>query len=374
MHWTTCARSSRASRTTRSAHPRALTRPAHSWPRPLEDGTAARRSTRSNWRSGINRTRSGLWHDDATRRRSRWAGRRSYSRNRRNGASTFSRDRSSRNSRFCSRSTCRSRSGSGWRIDRSYRSRSNRSRRRSGCLYRLSSRGSGNGSSRCRSRRDDRGPRYNRSSGRRSDSDGRLRDHWPNRRPAGNRRSSYRGTGSARRSNNIRPLPWQRNDPARSNHIGSVGRRCAGSGDRNSAGRSSRYRRAHRSSAGNYRRRSNHDCLRTRWRRIAGVLFSLLALQNCLQGVSGLGDLGQVKPRLGIRRRSARGRTTASAVEVSADPFRLVGLDRTGVRLTRYPERLERIENRPALYFQFTCQIIDSNFAHPSLFSCSLRR
>ncbi len=31
-------------------------------------------------------------------------------------------------------------------------------------------------------------------------------------------------------------------------------------------------------------------------------------------------------------------------------------------------DRFERVQNWPALYFQFPCQIVDSNFAHPSLF------
>jgi hypothetical protein len=102
-------------------------------------------------------------------------------------------------------------------------------------------------------------------------------------------------------------------------------------------------------------------------------LFSLLPLQDRLQRIAGLGYLRQVKLRLRVRSRLIRGHTAVAAVEVGADPLGLVLLDRTGVRLSRYANRLERVEDRPALYFQFPRQIVDSNFAHPSLFSCSLR-
>jgi hypothetical protein len=37
------------------------------------------------------------------------------------------------------------------------------------------------------------------------------------------------------------------------------------------------------------------------------------------------------------------------------------------VRLAGDANCLERIENGPAFYFKFACQIVDSNFAHPSL-------
>ena len=50
----------------------------------------------------------------------------------------------------------------------------------------------------------------------------------------------------------------------------------------------------------------------------------------------------------------------------------LIGLDGAGVRLSSDANGFERIQNRPALYFQFSRQIVDSNFTHPSLFA-SLR-
>ena len=43
--------------------------------------------------------------------------------------------------------------------------------------------------------------------------------------------------------------------------------------------------------------------------------------------------------------------------------------------LSGHADCFERVQNWPALYFQFPCQIVDSNFAHPSLFVlAALRR
>jgi hypothetical protein len=70
--------------------------------------------------------------------------------------------------------------------------------------------------------------------------------------------------------------------------------------------------------------------------------------------------------------RLACARAAVSTVEVAAHLLCLIGLDGAGVRLSCDTDRFQRIENRPALYFQFSCQIVDSNFAHPSLFA-SLR-
>jgi hypothetical protein len=117
--------------------------------------------------------------------------------------------------------------------------------------------------------------------------------------------------------------------------------------------------------------RSSDDCRGAR-RRSFGSSLSLLALEDGLEGVAGLGDLGEVKLRLDLSRLSACARGAASTIEVAAHLFGLIGLDGAGVRLSCNPDRLKRIENRPALYFQFSCQIVNSNFAHPSLFA-SLR-
>jgi len=54
------------------------------------------------------------------------------------------------------------------------------------------------------------------------------------------------------------------------------------------------------------------------------------------------------------------------------DPFGLVGFDGAGVGLSGHADCFERVQDWPALDFQFPCQIVDSNFAHPSLFT-SLR-
>jgi hypothetical protein len=43
------------------------------------------------------------------------------------------------------------------------------------------------------------------------------------------------------------------------------------------------------------------------------------------------------------------------------------------MRLSRHADRFKRIQNGLALYFQFSCQIVNANLRHPSLFA-SLRR
>jgi hypothetical protein len=117
-------------------------------------------------------------------------------------------------------------------------------------------------------------------------------------------------------------------------------------------------------------RRSDHRP----WRRRSGLCggLGLLALKDGLEGIPRLGDLGEVKLRLHLGGRLCGTRSTISAAEVAAHLVSLIGLDRAGVRLSSDTDRFKRIENRPALYFQFSCEIVDSNFAHPSLFA-SLR-
>jgi hypothetical protein len=62
------------------------------------------------------------------------------------------------------------------------------------------------------------------------------------------------------------------------------------------------------------------------------------------------------------------------ATQIVAHFFGLIGLDRTGVRL-RFGDanRRQSIQNGLALDFQLSCKIVDSNFAHPSLFVSSAR-
>jgi hypothetical protein len=62
----------------------------------------------------------------------------------------------------------------------------------------------------------------------------------------------------------------------------------------------------------------------------------------------------------------------AAIFKVVPDPFGLVGFDGAGVGLPGYADCFERIEDWPAFDFQFSRQIINSNFTHPSLFA-SLR-
>ena len=116
------------------------------------------------------------------------------------------------------------------------------------------------------------------------------------------------------------------------------------------------------------RRRGRDYGLRA-WRRggSRGGL-GLFALEDGFEGIAGLGDVLEVEARLGFDDGFGGGWATA-ALEVGADLLGLVFLDRTGVRLSRHANRFERVEDRPALYFQFPRQIVDSNFAHPSLFS-----
>jgi hypothetical protein len=53
-----------------------------------------------------------------------------------------------------------------------------------------------------------------------------------------------------------------------------------------------------------------------------------------------------------------------------ADLLRLVELNRARVGLLfRDANRRQSVQNGLALYFQFACQIVDSNFAHPFLFT-----
>jgi hypothetical protein len=100
--------------------------------------------------------------------------------------------------------------------------------------------------------------------------------------------------------------------------------------------------------------------------------FGLLALEDGFEGVAGFGDLGEVELRLALDGGPARRAALAAILEILPDPFGLVGFDGAGVGLSGYADCFERIQNRPAFDFQFPCQIVDSNFAHPSLFA-SLR-
>jgi hypothetical protein len=75
----------------------------------------------------------------------------------------------------------------------------------------------------------------------------------------------------------------------------------------------------------------------------------------------------QVELRLGFCC-GASATTAAARLEVVAYSFGLVGFDGTGVRLSGHADRFQRIQNRLTLYFQFSCQIVNANLGHPSLF------
>jgi hypothetical protein len=77
----------------------------------------------------------------------------------------------------------------------------------------------------------------------------------------------------------------------------------------------------------------------------------------------------EIEGRPRFRRRLRRRAAAPLVLEIVAHLLGLVGLDRAGVRLGfRHANRNQSIQNRLALDFQFPRQIVDSNFAHPSLF------
>ena len=191
---------------------------------------------------------------------------------------------------------------------------------------------------------------------------GRRRYDWRPRNDRTNGRLG--GDGWSRwRGDNIGSLPGQGNDAAGRN-------RC-------SVGRSRGGRRSRRccdarwsSGCGRGGRRRDNRC-RTWWSCLDGGL-CLLALEDRLERIAWLRYFREVELGLCIGGRSGCTDAAASAVEIVADPLGLVGLDGAGVRLPGNADGFEGIQNRPALYFQFSCQIVNSNFAHPSLFA-SLR-
>jgi hypothetical protein len=91
--------------------------------------------------------------------------------------------------------------------------------------------------------------------------------------------------------------------------------------------------------------------------------------------------VGQVDLRLyavGIGTRSAvgfRALTIARALQSGADFLRFIVLKRTGMRfLLGDPDFGQHVENRFALDFQLSCQIVNSNLTHPPLCPSGLSR
>lgn len=197
--------------------------------------------------------------------------------------------------------------------------------------------------------------------GRGGGSHGRTRNHWSCRDLAGN------GRRCGRRSHNVRALAWLRHDlPWSLRNRCSLCRRARRSGHVRQRRRLRCSRCGHMSRGRwNHNRRTSCD-----WRRSLRCCLSLLALENCLQGIPRLRHLRQVKLRPVVDRRSRRARIARSASQICADLLRLVDLDRAGVRLLLGDaNRRQRVQYGLALYFQFACQIVDSNFVHPSLFA-----
>jgi hypothetical protein len=104
--------------------------------------------------------------------------------------------------------------------------------------------------------------------------------------------------------------------------------------------------------------------------RVFGGLLGLLALEDGLHRVAGLGNIGEAESGPGLGDGPAgRGRARA-ACKVGAHLLGFIFFDGAGVRLfLGDANRYQSIQNGFAFDFQFSCKIVDSNFAHLSLFS-----
>jgi hypothetical protein len=286
----------------------------------LEDRAAALGNAWSGGRGGVDRARAGLRHDDAADGRSCGSGGLCGCFYRLGYGGCFDHRGRRRGSYWLSHGC-----GGYWGFD--WRSR------------RLGHRRSGNDRSGC-GRDGDRRTRDDRADGRLARDCGRSgwRDDIGSLTREGNnaaRRGRSLGSGIGRGGG------WGDGDPGR----------CRGC--RDSCGR-------------------RYDC---GWARRRGFRcgFGLLALEDGFERVAGLGDLGEVELRFVVDGLPACGAASAAVLEVLPDPFGLVGFDRAGVGLSGHADCFERVQNWPALYFQFPCQIVDSNFAHPSLFASLAR-
>jgi hypothetical protein len=366
MHRPPCARShrrrprARAARTARPTRRTARTL----WPRTLEDRPSPLDSSSSPRRSQIDWPRTCLRHHHATNRRRRrprchrscdLRSRDRWSRSRivtlgRGGSRSLNRSRGSFAGR-CSGRRGHCRCGGDWRCG-PYRSRSYRWRCRRSHVRPLDR-------WRCRDARGWLLRRRLRTS-RRNHHHRRSRNYRSDRRPACNRWSRRRG------NHDRRLLSGQRHDPPRRRSSRSRAARCADRCPDRSASLDhrpccrrcnvSRWRRSH-----SWRARTRRQATRLR--------FGLPACQNRLHCVARLGDIREIELRPVLRRLPACRAAATPVLEVVAHPFRLIGLDRTGVRLTLgHANRCQSVQNGPALDFQFPCEIVNSNFAHPSLF------
>jgi hypothetical protein len=102
-------------------------------------------------------------------------------------------------------------------------------------------------------------------------------------------------------------------------------------------------------------------------------------LRNGAQNIARPRNIGEVNLCLDaiIARRTARGlcrtwRGVGTAAKMFTHQIRFVIFERAGMRfLFRYTDRGQNIKNFPALDFQFTGQIVNSNLAHPLIVSYS---
>lgn len=183
----------------------------------------------------------------------------------------------------------------------------------------------------------------------------RRRDNGASRRPGGD--GGLDGLG---RGNDVGSLARLRHDAARGRLLlgwrggfGSDGSRRPGRRGSRGHGRGRRY-------VSRWRRR--------RARGSEGLL--VLALLDGLEDVAGLGDAGPVDLGPGLFLfcgRRLRGSASA-APEESAYAVGFFRFNGTGVRfLFGHSAFFQRIQDFSALNFQFTRQIVDSNFAHPPL-------
>jgi hypothetical protein len=320
--------------------------------RPLKDWPSALNSRRRYRRRCVYRSRTRLRHHHTPYRSSR------YRRRYRSRCGRSSSRRSSRSRSLSSRSRRSRDTGRGSRHWLGLHGNRGSNRRRR------------HWRARCRSRRS----RGRRGRSRSSHHHRRLRNDSAGRRPGRNRR---------RGSYHHRTLPDRlRHDSSRRRSSGRRNRctRCRSSRRRlcrrgrwlRSSRRLSSHRRStrtrdnrRRSTSG--RLRGNHG-RRPRRGLAPGHGLLLLPLQDRLQRIARLRNMAQIEPRLRLGRLRRR-RPTPPVVQIVAHPVGLSGLNRTRVRLRlSHANCRQSIQNRPALDFQFPREIIDSNFAHPSLF------
>ena len=344
MHRTPRARSHRRRRPrTRSAGC------LRTWP--LKDRSAALNAGRRGARRRrINRPRSRLRHHHAPHRSSRRRRRRLHHRLWRRRSCNLGSRRRSRNFGCCHR---RSRNHGLSRRRSHHHGRS--SRWRSSLDHRSNRRSHHHGS--CSSLH-----RSRRRMGRWRMRRWRRNHHWW----LHNHRAQRRLTRNRRRwrsHHNRRALPRQRDHPSR--------------------GRSSRSRHHGRTRRLHHRLRcrcrNGRRCSRgprySHSRTAARIRFRLLPRQDRLHRVARLGDVREIERGL---RLYGRPRTRAApaplVLEVVAHLLGLIGLNRTRVRLRlSHANCRQSVQNGPALDFHFACEIVDSNFAHPSLFSSPAR-